>query len=53
MGPKDKTPDDLLQRLQGLLYEFHDRGCFDEARPHILWLMEIAETAAPRAPLRS
>lgn len=35
---------DLLRRLQGLLYEYHDMGCFEEARPHILWLMEIAET---------
>ena len=35
---------DLLRRLQGLLYEYHDMGCFEEARPHILWLMEIAES---------
>ncbi len=34
---------DLLQRLQGMLYEYHALGCFDEARPHILWLMEIAQ----------
>ena len=34
---------DLMRRLQGLLYEYHDMGCFEEARPHILWLMEIAE----------
>ena len=34
---------DLLQRLQDMLYEYHDLGCFEEARPHILWLMEIAE----------
>jgi hypothetical protein len=35
---------DLMRRLQGLLYEYHDMGCFEEARPHILWLMEIAES---------
>ncbi len=42
---------DLLQRLQDMLYEYHDLGCFEEARPHILWLMEIAEkvSAEPRA----
>jgi hypothetical protein len=34
---------DLLPRLQALLYEYHELGCFEEARPHILWLMEIAE----------
>ena len=34
---------DLLQRLQDLLYEYHALGRFDDARPHILWLMEIAE----------
>ena len=34
---------ELLPRLQGLLYEFHNLGRFEEARPHILWLMEIAE----------
>ncbi len=34
---------DLLQRLQDLLYEYHQLGRFEEARPHILWLMEIAE----------
>jgi len=34
---------DLLQRLQDMLYEYHALGRFEEARPHILWLMEIAE----------
>jgi hypothetical protein len=34
---------DLVRRLQDMLYEYHDLGRFDEARPHILWLMEIAE----------
>ena len=34
---------DLMQRLQDMLYEYHDLGRFEEARPHILWLMEIAE----------
>ena len=39
-----KTPaDDLMRRLQGMLYEYHALGRFEEARPHILWLMEIAE----------
>jgi hypothetical protein len=36
--------NDMLRRLQGMLYEFHDMGCFEEARPHILWLMEIVES---------
>ena len=36
--------DDLLRRLQNLLYEFHALGRFDEAKPHLLWLMEIAES---------
>ena len=34
---------DLLQRLQNLLYDYHALGRFEEARPLILWLMEIAE----------
>ena len=34
--------DELLQRLQDLLYEYHALGRFEEAKPHILWLMEIA-----------
>ncbi len=38
-----KEPGDMLRRLQGMLYEFHDMGRFEEARPHILWLMEIVE----------
>jgi hypothetical protein len=41
---------DLLRRLQGLLYEYHGMGRFEEARPHILWLMEIAEAAHRTAP---
>jgi hypothetical protein len=40
---KDQPNGDMLRRLQGMLYEFHDMGRFEEARPHILWLMEIAE----------
>ncbi len=36
--------DDLLRRLQKLLYEYHQLGRFEEAKPHILWLMEIAES---------
>ncbi|MBL6852032.1 MAG: hypothetical protein ISS15_10695 [Alphaproteobacteria bacterium] len=35
--------DDLLRRLQALLYEYETRGEFERARPHILWLMELAE----------
>jgi hypothetical protein len=50
----DQGQGDLLLRLQGLLYEYHELGCFEEARPHILWLMEIAETeqraVSPLAP---
>jgi len=34
--------DDLLNRLQELLYEYEALGEFERARPHILWLMEIA-----------
>ena len=48
----EKAPaDDLMGRLQGMLYEYHALGCFEEARPHILWLMEIAESEGrnPRA----
>jgi hypothetical protein len=44
--------DELLRRLQNLIYEFHALGRFDEAKPHLLWLMEIAEsekTINPRA----
>jgi hypothetical protein len=39
---------DMLHRLQGILYEFHDMGRFEEARPHILWLMEIVERQGDR-----
>ena len=35
---------DLMRRLQVMLYEYHALGRFDEARPHILWLMELAES---------
>jgi hypothetical protein len=35
--------NELLLRLQDLLYEYHALGRFEEARPHILWLMEIAQ----------
>ena len=42
----DPSDSGLLQRLQALLYEYHELGCFEEARPHILWLMEIAEERA-------
>ena len=49
-----KAPaDDLMRRLQGMLYEYHALGHFDEARPHILWLMEIAESESRgREPLQ-
>jgi hypothetical protein len=46
---KDRPNGDMLRRLQGMLYEFHDMGCFEEARPHILWLMEIAEAQGHHA----
>ena len=46
-GKTTKAPvGDLMRRLQGMLYEYHALGSFDEARPHILWLMEIAEAQA-------
>jgi hypothetical protein len=32
----------LLGRLQALLYEYESLGQFERAKPHILWLMEIA-----------
>jgi len=38
-----RTGDDLLNRLQALLYEYETLGEFAHARPHILWLMEIAQ----------
>ena len=41
--------DDLLRRLQKMLYEFHALGRYEEARPHILWLMEIAEAESRSA----
>ncbi|HEY4942882.1 MAG TPA: hypothetical protein VII56_15745 [Rhizomicrobium sp.] len=51
-GAAKKTPGgDLLRRLQGMLYEYHDMGRFEEARPHILWLMEIAESEAGSPPV--
>ncbi|HEY0105239.1 MAG TPA: hypothetical protein VGB91_04085 [Rhizomicrobium sp.] len=46
-GERVKAGGDLLQRLQAMLYEYYDLGRFEEARPHILWLMEIAEKDAP------
>ncbi|MEJ0043949.1 MAG: hypothetical protein WDM81_17815 [Rhizomicrobium sp.] len=41
---------DLLQRLQDMLYEYHALGRFEDARPHILWLMEIAEKEEALSP---
>lgn len=38
--------DLLLKQIQNLIYDFHALGRFDEARPHLLWLMEIAEQEA-------
>ena len=35
--------EDLLNRLQALLYEYEMLGEFERARPHILWLMELAQ----------
>jgi len=49
----DQDRNDLLLRLQSLLYEYHELGHFAEARPHILWLMEIAEKPARRPEQRS
>lgn len=46
---KKTAGDDLLRRLQGLLYEYHDLGRFEEAKPHILWLMEIAASDKARS----
>ena len=49
-----KAPaDDLMRQLQDMLYRYHALGRFDEARPHILWLMEIAESESRgREPLQ-
>lgn len=45
-----RTGDDLLNRLQALLYEYETLGEFERARPHILWLLEIAQrTSVNRA----
>jgi len=38
-----QTCDGLLKRLQQLLYEYEAIGELERAKPHILWLMEIAE----------
>jgi len=38
-----RSGDDLLNRLQALFYEYETIGEFERARPHILWLMEIAQ----------
>jgi hypothetical protein len=40
---------DLLHRLQTMLYDYHDLGRFEEAKPLLLWLMEIAETERRKA----
>ena len=37
------TCDGLLKRLQQLLYEYEAMGELERAKPHVLWLMEIAE----------
>ena len=48
-GKTTKAPGgDLLRRLQGMLYEYHELGCFEQAKPHVLWLMEIAEAQASK-----
>jgi len=38
-----RTCDGLLKRLQQLLYEYEAMGELERAKPHVLWLMEIAE----------
>ena len=43
LSKTEESENKLLLRLQELLYEYHELGRFEEARPHILWLMEIAE----------
>jgi hypothetical protein len=40
---------DLLHRLQTMLYDYHDLGRFEEAKPLLLWLMEIAEAESRKA----
>ena len=40
---KSARQGDLRQRLQDMLYEYHAMGRFEEARPYILCLMEIAQ----------
>jgi hypothetical protein len=39
---KPRTREGLLSRLQMLLYEYDAIGELPRAKPHILWLMEIA-----------
>jgi hypothetical protein len=46
---ENKSAGDLLRRLQSMLYEYHELGRFDEAKPHILWLMEIAHAPGRRS----
>ena len=36
---------DLVKRIQALLYDFEEIGKLRQARPHIIWLMEIAIAA--------
>jgi hypothetical protein len=40
--------DDLLNRLQALLYDYEALGELERARPHILWLMELARKDCAR-----
>jgi hypothetical protein len=42
-----RSGDGLLRRLQELLYEYEALGELERARPHILWLMEIARKDEP------
>jgi len=40
---RPRTREGLLSRLQLLLYEYESIGELQRAKPHILWLMEIAQ----------
>lgn len=51
--PAGAQPEILLKRLQDLIYDYYALGRFEDARPHILWLMEIAESEVPRLSRRA
>jgi len=49
---KPRPREGLLSRLQLLLYEYEALGELQRAKPHILWLMEIAAKEQATRPSR-